>query len=543
MSRAVLTPNRVIMLLASIVVMGLLGFLGGIKLEQTQRYAGNVARVDGLTMDLLRRAELATDYAFITILESAGLTACGKDEIGQAEAFVFTRGGVRGLVVLDSQDQVRCSAPAQIAQVASASKLGAVDFLTARNDSVSLGQLGDLLLVRLDRSGDRVIAASSLGTMVYDFLPADIRDDTFARVVLSHGETLAEFEGSAAPARQSDAARLFTASSSRYPISSEIMVMQSALASAGETGLGWQPFAGALIGLLTAGLVAALVVRPRTARDDLLDAIVNGEIMPHYQPIFRLSDGALSGCEVLARWIRLDGSTVGPDRFIPLAEAENLMRPMTRQLAQRCAQDLAGLCRSSRDFKISINLPPDLLQAPDFVGELSRMFAAEGVPAGSVIFEVTERQSVCDAAAVKRTISAAREMGFRFALDDTGVGHNGLANVLSLPVDFIKIDKCFVDLIDRSPESAGIVRMLVSLAGEMGIKTVAEGIERREQLNALREIGVHEGQGYLVAPALASLAFVKLAADWDPPGQVMAAAEYAPGRDCARRLSAPAGLA
>jgi EAL domain-containing protein (putative c-di-GMP-specific phosphodiesterase class I) len=525
MSRAVLTPKRLIVLLASILAMGFIGFTGGARLEEMQRHAANVARVDGLALDLVRRAELATDYAFITILETSALTACGRAEIEDAEAFVLKRGGVRGLVVLDAGNTVRCSAPAQILQVASPSQLDEVEFLTGRNDSVSLGHLGDLLLVRLDRNGERTIAASSLGTMVYDFMPADIRDHASARVMLSHGETFAEYAGSDAPGGQPGAVRVFAASSSRYPISSEITVPQAVLASAGAAGQAWQPAAGALIGLLVAALVGALIVRPRTARDDLLDAIANGEITPHYQPIFGLSDGALSGCEVLARWIRPDGTTVGPDRFIPLAEAEGLVPTMTRRLALRCAQDLGGLCLSRPDFKLSINLPPDLLQTPDFVGELSGVFRAEGLPAGNVVFEVTERQSVRDSAATKQTISAARAMGFRFALDDTGVGHNGLANVLSLPVDFIKIDKCFVDLIDRSPESAGIVRMLVELAGEFGIKTVAEGIERREQLDALRKIGVHEGQGYLVAPALAPLAFVKLAADWGPPDRIKAMGE------------------
>jgi EAL domain-containing protein (putative c-di-GMP-specific phosphodiesterase class I) len=108
----------------------------------------------------------------------------------------------------------------------------------------------------------------------------------------------------------------------------------------------------------------------------------------------------------------------------------------------------------------------------------------------------------------------ARDLGFRFALDDTGVGHNGLSNVHSLPVDFIKIDKCFIDMIDKSPESASVVRMLVSLARDLSMKTVAEGIERVEQMTALRDLGVDEGQGYIAAPALAPDQFIDLAMEW-----------------------------
>lgn len=519
MPRIFLTPKRLIIALVLIALAGLAGFGAGLKLEETQRYSSNFARSNSLAMDLVRRAEMAADYAFITIYEVPDLAACGVAATQKAEATLLTRGAVRGVATLDETNQVRCAAPPMFLDIASQPKLDAVNFLPARNDTISLGHIGELLLVRLANNNEVIIAASSLGATIYDFLPADIRDVSLAEVSLSDGETVAEFKGDAVFTDKAAEMHLFSASSNRYPLVSEIKIPETVLAGQRNGPFVWQSAACGLIGLLATGLLASLILQPRTARDDLLDAVAKGQIVPHYQPIFRLDTGQLSGCEALARWIKPDGTKVGPDRFIPVAEVEGLIGELTRQLVITCARDLATFCNQRPDFKLSINMPPDLLLTPDFVHELDQVFAAEGLPRRSVVFEVTERQSLKDAGAVRDVIALARTMGFRFALDDTGVGHNGLSNVQSLPVDFIKIDKCFVDMIDKTAESQSIVRMLVSLACELGIKTVAEGIESYEQMLKLREIGVDEGQGYLIAPALPPQQFFKLASDWTTPGQ------------------------
>lgn len=519
MLRIVKTPRRLMAALALVACAGLAGFGGGVKLEEAQRYSSNVARSNSLAMDLVRRAEMAADYALITIYELPDLTACGAATTQQAEATLLTRGAVRGVATLNDRNQIRCAAPPMFLTVAPQTKLDAVNFLSARNDTISLGHIGELLLVRLSRNNEFIIAASSLGATIFDFLPADIRDVSLARASLSKGEIIAEFKGNAVSADKSAQMRLFSASSNRYPVVSEIEIPETVLAGQRDGPFTWQSAAGGLIGLLSAALLSALVLKGRTARDDLLDAVATGQIVPHYQPIFRLDTGQLSGCEALARWIKPDGTRVGPDRFIPVAEAEGLMGELTRQIVIMCARDMAAFCNQEPDFKLSINMPPDLLLTSDFVNELDQILAAEGLPRHSVVFEVTERQSLQDAGAIRDVIAVARTLGFRFALDDTGVGHNGLSNVQSLPVDFIKIDKCFVDMIDKSVESQSIVRMLVSLASELGIKTVAEGIESHGQMLKLQELGVHEGQGYLVAAALPPPQFFGLASDWITPGQ------------------------
>jgi sensor c-di-GMP phosphodiesterase-like protein len=378
-----------------------------------------------------------------------------------------------------------------------------------------IGHSGELLLVRTRQGNSHVLAATSLDTILYDFMPGDIRDFSMAKIALTGGDIVASFIGaSAGHVDATGDVQRFVATSNRFPFAVEIAIPEHVLSSWGEGDTNRLAIAGGLIGLLASGLVAALVLRARTARDDLLDAISSGQIIPHYQPIFSLDNGGLSGCEALARWIRSDGSRIGPDRFIPLAESEGLVAHLTLHLATACARDLGPLCRDRPDFKLSINVPPDLLLTEEFIRALAAAFHKENLPLGNVVLELTERQSIQDLGAVKATMALARDLGFRFALDDTGVGHNGLSNVHSLPVDFIKIDKCFIDMIDKSPESASVVRMLVSLARDLSMKTVAEGIERVEQMTALRDLGVDEGQGYIAAPALAPDQFIDLAMEW-----------------------------
>lgn len=522
MRRIVIKPSTLLAALICVALGALAGAVFGNRIESALRYSGNISRAETLALDLVRRAEMAADYAYITIFEFAGLGlgGCNQVVIAQAETALLTKGAVRSVGVLSENDEIMCAAPEAFLPTARNMGRETAGFVPARNEAVSLGRSGELLLVRVRQGRQYILAATSFDTMLYDFLPGAIRDETTARVALTGGDTVSQFGNDAAPSSGETAVlRQFTAASGRYPFTVEIAVPEASLASWGQGSSDHLAYAGGLIGFLVTCLLAALVLRPRTARDDLLNAIVSNQIVPYYQPVFRLDDISLAGCEALVRWIRPDGLWVGPDRFIPLAEAEGLIGQLTLHLAATCARDLGPLCRSRQAFKLSINLPPDLLLTADFIRSLDAVFETERLPRSNIVLEVTERQSLKDAEAVRNTIDVGRKMGFRFALDDTGVGHNGLANVQALQVDFIKIDKCFIDMIDKAPESASIVRMLVSLARDLGKKTVAEGIERSEQLAVLKALGVDEGQGYLIAPALAPDAFLQLASEWTALGR------------------------
>lgn len=513
----VIRPYSFIAAIALVLLGGLIGYGSGKKIEETLHYSGNLERANSLAVDLLRRTELTVDYAYITISDFAalGLGSCSTTTISEAETALLTRGAVRSVGVLNENDEFICTVPEAALPLAKAGAWEASTFLSARNDAVLIGHSGELLLVRTRQGNSHVLAATSLDTILYDFLPGDLRDFSMAKIVLTGGDIVANFIGaSAGYVDATGEVQRFVAASNRFPLAVEIAIPEHVLSSWGEGDTNRLTIAGGLIGLLASGLMAALVLRARTARDELLEGISSGQIIPYYQPIFSLKSGSLSGCEALARWIRSDGSPIGPDRFIPLAESEGLVAHLTLHIATACARDLGPLCRDRPDFKLSINLPPDLLLTEEFIRALAAVFQRENLPLTNVVLELTERQSIQDVEAVKSTMALARVLGFRFALDDTGVGHNGLSNVHSLPVDFIKIDKCFIDMIDKSPVSASVIRMLVSLARDLSMKTVAEGIERVEQMAALRDLGVDEGQGYIAAPALAPDLFIELAMEW-----------------------------
>ncbi len=513
-------PIKPYTLLASLVfalVGGGAGYFAGSKIETVLHYSSNVQRLTMLSKDLIRRAELAVDYAYVTLTDfkSLGFESCSPADVARLEEVLLTRGAVRGVGLVGKDNQIGCTVPQAAFAVAKVRQWQESKFVPARNETVSLGHSGELMLVRVQHGDAHVIVATSFDTVLYDFLPVDFRDASSARISLTSGDVVAQFRGDSAPAPDSTAkVERHSFASTRYPLAIEIAVPESVLAGSGMDRTGQLAVAGALIGMLASILLAALFLKPRTARDDLLDALSSGQIIPYYQPIFSLNDGSLSGCEALVRWVRPDGSRVFLDRFIPLAESEGLIAQLTLNMVASCARDLGPLCREWRAFKLSVNLPPDLLLTREFIDALDAILVAGNLPHASVVLELTERQSIQDADAVRSTMALARSMGFRFALDDTGVGHNGLANVQSLPVDFIKIDKCFVDMIDKSQESASIVRMLVSLARDLAMKTVAEGVERLEQMEALKDLGVDEGQGYIVSPALPSAHFVKLAGTW-----------------------------
>ncbi len=467
--------------------------------------------------NLSRRAELAADYALISIhdFNGLGLGNCAESAFEPVDMALFSKGPVKTVFVSGADSAIECILPDGARAYATHYGLAASTFLPARNDAVSVSGIENLLLVA-NRVGERrIVAAISFDTMLYDYLPAEIRDTAMARIALSDGRTVAEFGTDIAKVAISDESpRSFSARSDRYPLSVSIAIPSFALDAWGADGAARSAAYGGLVGFLLASIAGALMTQPRTMRDDLRDAITAGQILPHFQPVFRLSDNGLCGCEALARWIRPDGSKIAPDRFIALAEAEGLIKDITLQVVKASAVELSGICHAIPDFKLSINMPPELLLDSEFLSQIDAIFAEAGIPLNNIVLEITERQPIADSKAVRKAILDKRKAGYRFALDDTGVGHNGLANVQGVPVDIIKIDKCFVDMIEHSAESVGIVRMLVALAAELGKSTVAEGVERREQAQILHELGVDEGQGYMISPALPASEFTAVARAW-----------------------------
>ena len=214
---------------------------------------------------------------------------------------------------------------------------------------------------------------------------------------------------------------------------------------------------------------------------ELRDAFDAGRLALAYQPVFELGGGAIVGVEALLRWQRADGSWVPPALFIPLAELDGL-------------RALAG-----PRFGIAINISPAQFREPDFVQRLDAAIRQAGVARAGVEIELTESMALENLSFIVDVLAKVRALGVSVAIDDFGTGYSSLSLIRQLPFDRLKIDRSFVSDMARD---RSIVELITKLARVLGVRTVAEGIETAEQLEALRELGCDCGQGYLVSPAL-----------------------------------------
>jgi len=277
----------------------------------------------------------------------------------------------------------------------------------------------------------------------------------------------------------------------------------------------------------TATLILLLVAfrpwRPRTSpADELARAIENDEFVPYYQPIVDLTSARVVSAEVLIRWRKPDGALVPPVQFIPLAESTGLIVPLTRALMRRVVAEAGDVIGARPNFKIGFNLSALHFLDEAIVEDVRATFGDSAIALSQVLLEVTERQPLENLTMARRVIAELQGLGVHVGIDDLGTGHSGLSYMLKLGVDFIKIDKMFVDAIGTERYSTTIIETLVSLGRDMRMEIIAEGVETFEQVQHLRERGIRKAQGYVFAPPLPGASFLKLLQASDPKPAVRA---------------------
>ena len=288
-----------------------------------------------------------------------------------------------------------------------------------------------------------------------------------------------------------------------------------------------------------AGATALLIIAlaafgPMRRRDnpvaELARAIRNGELVPYYQPIVDLTDARVVSAEVLVRWRKPDGTLVPPVRFIPLAESSGLIVELTRALMRRVCAEAGAEIAKRPHFRVGFNLSACHFADEAIVEDVQDIFTGATIAPSQVLLEVTERQALDNLTVARRVIAALQGLGVHVGIDDLGTGHSGLSYMLKLGVDFIKIDKMFVDAIDTERYSTTIIETLVHLARDMRMEIIAEGVETFEQVQHLRARGIRKAQGYVFAPPLPGSSFLKLLAASDagaPPQAAQPPAEKA----------------
>ncbi len=235
----------------------------------------------------------------------------------------------------------------------------------------------------------------------------------------------------------------------------------------------------------------------------LAQAVRDHEFVLHFQPQLRLSGaghGTLCGIEALVRWQHPERGLVGPDQFIPLAEARRLILPIgmwVLQEALRCAVrwHASGLAR----VPVAVNLSTLQFQTPGFVETIERVLHEAGASGSMLELELTERMLMEDVPTVRAALIRLKDIGVGIAVDDFGTGYTSLRHLQHLPIERLKIDRSFVADLPGDDTSAAIARAIIQMAHSLSMRVLAEGVENEAQRDWLQAQGCEEQQGFLAA--------------------------------------------
>ncbi|MGH2765137.1 MAG: EAL domain-containing protein [Actinomycetota bacterium] len=234
----------------------------------------------------------------------------------------------------------------------------------------------------------------------------------------------------------------------------------------------------------------------------LLGALQRGEFRLAYQPIIHLQTGGIAGVEALLRWQDPARGLVSPGDFMAEAEETGLIQHIGAWVLREVCRDAERLQAASPDgapLMLSVNLSARQLEAPDFVDLVRGILAGSRVDPGTFYLEIGESSVMDDTDATSAVLGELRAVGVRMSIDDFGTGFSSLLHLNRFPIDFLKVDRSFVEGLDRDPGAANIVTAVISMAHALGMPTIAEGVETAEQLYTLRRLGCDYAQGYLFA--------------------------------------------
>lgn len=231
---------------------------------------------------------------------------------------------------------------------------------------------------------------------------------------------------------------------------------------------------------------------------DLVRALGTPQMRMYAQPQYA-QDGQVAGIELLARWNHPEQGMVSPEIFIPLAEKVGLMREFTDWGLDQACHILNESARRGQSYRVSVNVSPKYLMEPDFPGRVQRVLAHTAAPGNRLILEVTEGTWLRDYGAAAKCMTEVCKLGVRFSIDDFGTGYSNLVSLKRLPLFELKIDKSLIQDLPDDQDAAAIASMTLSMAQQLGLCTVAEGVETPAQAEFLRSQHCDVLQGFLLA--------------------------------------------
>ncbi len=243
----------------------------------------------------------------------------------------------------------------------------------------------------------------------------------------------------------------------------------------------------------------------------LRDSIKKQELRVTYQPKVDIVTGEIIGAEALMRWMPPSLGFVGPDEFIPVAEQIGLIVPMGEWiLRQACSQAASWREEFGFDFKLAVNVSIKQIHNSDMTATVQRALAESGLPAHCLTLELTENMVMENAESNIDLLHKLKDQGISLSIDDFGTGYSSLSYLQKFPLDELKIDKSFIEVLETQESEAPVVKAMVSLAHDLGMRVVAEGIETDIQLHHVRQLSCELYQGYLCSKPLIADAFSEL---------------------------------
>jgi PAS domain S-box-containing protein len=258
----------------------------------------------------------------------------------------------------------------------------------------------------------------------------------------------------------------------------------------------------------------ASAVKRLKLETDLRKALEQGEFRVFYQPIVSLQTAKITGFEALTRWQRPEG-VVPPIEFIAVAEETGLIIPMNRQLLREACQAVKMWQTefpSTSPLTLSVNITPKEFAQPDLASEIGKTLAQVGFDPGCLQLEIIETIAMGDAEKSGHVLAQLKALGVRLSIDDFGTGYSSLSRLRRIPVDTLKIDRAFIMNMDTDAENREIVRTIIMLAHNLGLKVVAEGTETEEHINQLKQLHCEMAQGYYFSRPADDKAMLKLLA-------------------------------
>ncbi len=235
---------------------------------------------------------------------------------------------------------------------------------------------------------------------------------------------------------------------------------------------------------------------------DLRSALTEHQYHLVYQPIYNLTDLSMVAVEALLRWDHPTMGVLMPEEFIPILEQSGQIHDVGRWVLQEaCAQAATWRSRGD-DLDISVNVSARQLDQDSLIDDIAQALQTSGLPADALIIEVTETALMHNVDDTAQRLRAVKTLGVRIAVDDFGTGYSSLAYLRKFPVDSLKIDRMFTNAITTSPESKALIGTLVQLGKDLGLSTLAEGVETVDEMDVLRAANVDQGQGFLMAHPL-----------------------------------------